>query len=132
VAARRWLVPALLSGFVIQRAKNWTPITQGQIGGRLTGDRSIAARTHRLIAGKHARCTRCTWPRRRGLPPSRQSTDKADCDTAVKTKSHEIAFAYPVAPLMWKSGTCHVLMAPATYLAGPIAMSRYGDAFTAK
>jgi hypothetical protein len=33
---------------------------------------------------------------------------------------------------MWKSGTRHALMARATYLARPIAMSRYGDAFTPK
>ena len=26
---------------------------------------------------------------------------------AMKTKSHGTAFAHPVAPLMWKSGTCH-------------------------
>jgi hypothetical protein len=25
----------------------------------------------------------------------------------MKTKSHGTAFAHPVAPLMWKSGTCH-------------------------
>jgi len=30
----------------------------------------------------------------------------------------------PVAPLMWKSGTRHVSMARATYLARPIATSR--------
>jgi hypothetical protein len=37
-----------------------------------------------------------------------------------------------VAPLMWKSGTRHVSMASATYLARPIATSRYGDALTSK
>src|SRR5713101_334620 len=41
----------------------------------------------------------------------------------MKTKSHGTAFAYPVAPLMWKSGTRHVLMARAGYVARPIAMS---------
>jgi hypothetical protein len=38
-------------------------------------------------------------------------------DTAMKTKSHGSAFAYPVAPLMWKSGTRHVSMA-SSYLSG--------------
>src|SRR5260370_17771428 len=33
---------------------------------------------------------------------------------------------------MWKSGTCHVLMARVAYVARPAATSRYGDAFTAK
>jgi hypothetical protein len=42
---------------------------------------------------------------------------------AMKTKSHGTAFAYPVAPLVWKSGTRHVLMARAGYVARPIAMS---------
>ncbi len=42
---------------------------------------------------------------------------------AMKTKSHGTAFAYPVAPLMWKSGTRHVLMARGGYVARPIAMS---------
>src|SRR6266478_969619 len=41
-------------------------------------------------------------------------------------------FAHPVAPLMWKSGTCHVLMARAAYVERPAATSRYGDAFAAK
>src|SRR6266566_1035570 len=53
-------------------------------------------------------------------------------DTAMNTKSHGTAFAYPVAPLMWKSGTCHVLMARTTYLARQIATSRYRDALTSK
>ena len=52
--------------------------------------------------------------------------------TAMKTKSHGTAFAHPVAPLMWKSGTCHVLMARVVYVARPAAASRSGDAFTAK
>ena len=51
---------------------------------------------------------------------------------AMKTKSHGTAFAHPVAPLMWKSGTCHVLMARVAYVARPAATSRYGDAVTAK
>src|SRR5215813_1050073 len=50
----------------------------------------------------------------------------------MKTKSHGTAFAYPVAPLMWKSGTRHVSMARATYLARPIAMSSCGDSFPVK
>jgi len=50
----------------------------------------------------------------------------------MKTKSHGTAFTHPVAPLMWKSGTCHVLMARAAYVARPHTMSRDGDAFTAK
>src|SRR5258706_11366159 len=33
---------------------------------------------------------------------------------------------------MWKSGTCHVLMARVAYVARPAATSRYGDAFAAK
>ena len=41
----------------------------------------------------------------------------------MKTKNHGTAFAYPVAPLMWKSGTRHVLMARAGYVAFPIATS---------
>ena len=36
-------------------------------------------------------------------------------DTAMKTKSHGTVFAYPVAPLMWKNGTRHVLMARFDY-----------------
>jgi len=40
--------------------------------------------------------------------------------------------AYPVAPLMWKSGTSHLSMARAIYLARPPAMSSYGDSFPAK
>jgi hypothetical protein len=50
----------------------------------------------------------------------------------MKTKSHGTAFARPVAPLMWKSGTCHVLMARVAYVARPAAASRYDDAFTAQ
>jgi hypothetical protein len=50
----------------------------------------------------------------------------------MKTKSHGTAFAHPVAPLMWKSGTCHVSMARVAYVARPAATSRYADAFTAK
>ncbi len=33
---------------------------------------------------------------------------------------------------MWKSTTCHVLMARAVHVARPVAISRYGDAFMAK
>jgi hypothetical protein len=33
---------------------------------------------------------------------------------------------------MWKSGTCHALMARVAYVARPAATSRYGDAFAAK
>jgi hypothetical protein len=50
----------------------------------------------------------------------------------MKTKSHGTAFAHPVAPLMWKSGICHALMARVAYVARPAATSRYGDAFAAK
>ena len=39
---------------------------------------------------------------------------------------------YPVASLMCKSGTSHLSMARAIYLARPIAMSSYGDSFPAK
>jgi hypothetical protein len=50
----------------------------------------------------------------------------------MKTKSHGTAFAHPVAPLMWKSGTCHFVMARVAYVARPAATSRYCDAFGAK
>jgi hypothetical protein len=51
---------------------------------------------------------------------------------AMKQKSHGTAFVHPVAPLMWKSGTCHFVMARVAYVARPAATSRYGEAFTAK